>query len=167
VNSGSLFAEFSPLRLFGRRSWWFLATLIAGSAPASEPGTGNQVSPVATPAPRSTTWAWRETVTEQLKTVAEPNKGTTPAVYTNALLAHAVPDAPDSDVVALAPFPVRGDRLEAKLHGILVRQEQDAKDEAVLRRTGTGFHGVKFGHWTAGVVTVFGIPVAAAVSASW
>jgi hypothetical protein len=113
------------------------------------------------------TWAWRQVVDEKLKTVPVSQRASAPSLDTNALLAHAVAAAPDPDVIALPPFPVKGDRLEAKLHGILAAQAQDAKDEAVLRRIGTGFHSVTFGHWTAGVLTVFGVPVAAAVSLSW
>lgn len=161
------FVGLSALRPFHRKHGWFLALLVVSSAPAAEIVTDKAALSTATVTSRPATWAWRQVVDEKLKVAPAAAPGRTLPLETNALLAHPVGDAPDPDLIALPPFPVKGDRLEAKLHHIFAEQKREAKEEAVLRRTGTGFHSVRVGNWTAGVLTVFGVPVAAAVTLSW
>ena len=80
------------------------------------------------------------------------------------LLIHA---GPATDVVQLTPLRVNGARMEAELRHAFVVAEKKAHEDAVLRHAGIGTHGVRVGGATAGVLTVFYVPVFAAISWDW
>src|SRR6185369_14681773 len=162
VTFGTPWVRWFAFRSFTRVIWF--APLVVASPALAESASD---SPTVAGSSRTTSWGWRQLVREEMAKTPLPARAPAPTPSNPLLLRDVNPDATDPDVIKLAPFSVRGERMEAKLHGVLARQKQEAHDEAVLRRTGTGFHSVRFGGWTAGVLTVFGVPVAASVSLSW
>lgn len=113
---------------------------------------------------RPATWAWRNVIQQRLSVGGADRIVPKRAPELSPLLVHA---SPDTDVVMLQPFWVNGDRIEAELHSLFRRQEKHAKEEAVLKNAGIGMHSVHYGHFGAGVVTVFYIPVFAGFGFSW
>jgi hypothetical protein len=110
------------------------------------------------------TWAWRQVVQQRIE--AQPAVVLTPKrnEELSPLLLHA---APDTDLVTLPPFNVNGARMETELKRQYAAQEKRAKEDAVMRRVGIGMHSVQKGHFGAGVLTVFHIPVFAGFGWSW
>lgn len=117
---------------------------------------------------RQATWGWHDVIEQRLQavpvTVMPPKGSAAKNPDLSPLLLHA---APDTDVITLSPFRVNGSRMEEELRQRFARADRAAKEEAVLRRTGTGVHVKRIGGWDAGVMTVFGVPVMVAISKAW
>lgn len=109
--------------------------------------------------------AWRALVDERLRQqIVASNVAKPRDPDLSPVLVHA---GADPDIVTLSPFRVNGARMEAELQRRYLRADKKAHEDAVMRRVGVGFHGVKLGGITAGVATVFFVPVQATVSWDW
>lgn len=157
-------APLNPVRAGIRLALWpCVFVLAAASSPAQAPQPA--VADVRD-APLIDGSAWRRHVKQALQ--ADGNTVTIgTAELANPIVRQEGRPA-DEEIVSMPLFRVRGDRVEQELAALYREQDRVERQEEVMRRLGTTVYSARlFGGYRAGVMTVFYVPVFAAIQRSW